>query len=152
VKAFASVGVHFTGLTGAVNRDSDSTTASVGHGPGGSDEATKTWVDASISLTPTITDAAGGSQLMTCEIQQDTGDGNGLASAPDGTECDWTIPSGPHSGGSQDSSCTTAGGTCTFTVDDGDSALGTDAIHATTTFLVGGVSLTRSTDASVTWQ
>src|SRR5205807_1016677 len=48
VKAFASVSVHFTGLT--VNRDSDSTTASVGHGPGGTDEATKTWV------VPVVTD------------------------------------------------------------------------------------------------
>ena len=42
-------------LVGGVSltRDSDSTTAAIGHGPGGTDEATKTWEGGGGQITPT---------------------------------------------------------------------------------------------------
>ncbi len=116
----------------------------------------KTWVDANISLSPgTANNPVGTSHTVTCTINQNTG--SGFVAAPDGTECDWSITAGPNSG--QSGHCNTTGGTCTFTYSDTGGA-GTDTIHATTTFLVDGLSLTRSTgdgvsndgsDAKKTW-
>jgi hypothetical protein len=148
----------FTVHTLSVTR---STLASGSDSSGDGLDVSKTWVDANISLSPlTPTNSAGGSQLVTCTIAQDTG--SGFVAAPDNTECDWSITAGPHVG-AQSGSCFTTGGSCTFTVDDGDSATGTDTIHATTTFSVDGLPLTRSTlpsgtdpsgdstDASLQW-
>lgn len=116
------------------------------HGDG--TDVAKTWVDAHILLSPlTAANPAGGSQTMTCTIEQKTGAAFGAA--PDGTGCAWSITGGPHSG-AQSGSCSTTGGTCQFIVSDADLATGTDTIHATTTFLVAGLSLTRSTLASGT--
>jgi hypothetical protein len=110
-------------------------------------DVTKTWVDANISLSPfSATNTAGGSQTMTCTIQQDTG--SGFVPAPDGTECDWSITAGPNSPAS--GFCDTSGGMGTCTFADSDTDAGTDTIHATTTFTVHTLSLTRSTLASGT--
>jgi hypothetical protein len=125
-----------------------STLASGTDSSGDGTDVAKTWVDANISLSPlTATNLAGTSHTVTCTIKQNTG--SGFVAAPDGTECDWSITAGPNSGKS--GSCTTSGGTgtCQFTYSDTGGA-GTDTIHATTTFSVAGLSLTRSTLASGT--
>jgi len=84
---------------------------------------------------------------VTCTINQDIGDGNGFVPAPDGTPCNWSIPAGPNH--TQSGSCPTTGGTgkCTFTYN-GSSVPGIDTIHASTTFTVNTVNLTRSTLAT----
>ena len=86
---------------------------------------------------------------MTCTINQDIGNGSGFAVAPNGTPCNWSITAGPNN--SQSGSCTTTGGTgtCTFSYV-GSSVPGIDTIHASTTFTVNTVSLTRTTLASGT--
>ena len=76
VKAFAYVSVHFTELT--VQRDSDSATASVGHGPGGTDEATKTWVDAYIQISPlTASNEVETNHVLTVTVKTNDGSGSG---------------------------------------------------------------------------
>src|SRR5262249_55478846 len=78
VQAFASVTVHFAGGA-VVSRDADSTTGTTGHGPGGSDEATKKFVDANISITPQLaSNERGQPHTFTVTVLKDTGDGNGL--------------------------------------------------------------------------
>ncbi len=131
-----------------------STQASSTDSHGDGVDVSKTWVDANISLSPaSATPDAGGSQVMTCTIQQDKGHGGGFVPGPDNTECDWSITAGPHVG-TQGGSCLTMNGSCTFSVDDSDLQTGTDTIHATATITVGGIPLSRSTspDASIAWQ
>jgi hypothetical protein len=121
------------------------------HGDGG--DATNTWVDAQILLSPLSNTASVGTPMtppMTCTINQDTGNGSKFQAVPDGTECDWKVTAGPHTG--QHGSCTTTGGSCQFSVSDSDIQGGFDTIHATTGsgFSVGGLSLNRSTLTSGT--
>jgi hypothetical protein len=108
-----------------------------------------TVVDASISLSPaTGTNEVGKtSNSVTCTIKQDTG--SGPAAAPNGTPCNWSITAGPNN--TQSNSCNTTGGTgtCTFAYT-GSGTPGIDTIHASTTFTVDTVSLSRSTLGSGT--
>ena len=162
VKAFAYVSVHFTGLT--VQRDSDSATASVGHGPGGTDEATKTWVDAYIQISPlTASNEVGTNHVLTVTVKTNDGSGSGYQPASgvsvtasltnsNGATADFVLTGA--------NSCTTgASGTCTVTIK--SPAAGQTTINAATSGLtVGGVALSRATgdtksqdslDATKTW-
>jgi hypothetical protein len=133
------------------------TTSDGAHSDGAS--AVETYVDANISLSPpTATNEVGTTHKVTCTIKQDTGDGNHFVAAPDGTTCTGSVLAGGPNARSI-GSCTTTGGTCDITYSD-TGGTGTDTIHATTTFSVGGVSLTRATgdgvssdgsDVSKTW-
>ncbi len=121
-------------------------TASDGHGNTSAPASSSPWtiVDANISLSPaTATNEVGTTHTVTCTIKQDIGDGHGFKSAPNNTPCNWSITTGPNH--TQSGSCNTSGtGTCQFTYN-GTGGPGTDTIHATTTFTVNTVLLTRST-------
>ena len=112
---------------------------------GGSGNASKTWVDANIQISPgTATNPVGTNHVLTCHINVNPG--TGFVNAPDGTTCTVTIISGPGTPASQN--CTTSGGTgsCTATIT--SATAGTTTVSASTTVSVGGVSLTRTTNGT----
>ena len=113
-------------------------------------DVTKTWVDANVSLSPlSATNEVGTSHTVTCTIQQDKGHGGGFVVAPDGTTCNGSVlAGGPNAGSIGSCTVTNSLGTCTISYT-GSGGTGTDTIHATTTFMVGGVTLTRSTGSAV---
>jgi hypothetical protein len=148
VKAFAYVTVHFAGgLT--IDRDADSTTPT-SHGPGGTDEASKTWVDANISITPAFgTNATGVDHTLTAHVQVDTGNGVGFGNPPDGTvTVNFTLSNDATATATFDgpSSCTIVGGICTVNIK--SPTPGVTTVNATTSLSVGGVPLTRGTGPS----
>jgi hypothetical protein len=111
---------------------------------GDSADAHKTYVDATIAVTPlTATNAVNQAHLITATVQQNTG--SGFVAAPNGTLVTFSLPT--NTAGAtfvgNVSTCTTTGGTCSVSIN--TSTPGLVVIHATTTFSVGGVSLTRST-------
>ena len=137
-------------------------TVSDGHGNTSDPASSSSWtvVDLSISLSPpTATDDAATSSptLTTCTINQDTGGGPVAAF---GATCNWSVTGSGPNGGVKSGFCTTGvTGTCTFSYTD-SGGTGTDTIHATTTFSVSGLSMTRATgdgirsdgsDVSKTW-
>ena len=110
----------------------------------------KTWVDANIQISPlTATNLIGVTHTLTAHVNVNAGSGAGYVSAPDGTEIDFSIVSGP--GSLSASSCVTSGGTgsCSVDLTNLDTA-GTTVVNASTTVSVGGVSLTRSTNDGLT--
>src|SRR6266542_1619439 len=112
---------------------------------GNSGPATKTWVEGNIQITPaTDTDAINDIHTLTGHVNINSG--GGLANAPDGTTISFAIASGPGVLGA--SSCTTTGGTGSCTVAISSATAGTTTLNATTTVLVGGVSLTFTTNGS----
>jgi hypothetical protein len=130
--ATATAMVTMGGVT--VTRSTDST-----HGSSG--PATKTFVDGSISLTPlTATNFVGQVHTITAIVTQDSGTGPGLAP---GVTVNFTIVSGDATFVGAES-CVTGGlGTCTIDITSPNA--GTNVIHATATWTVNGVSITRST-------
>ncbi|HET9564071.1 MAG TPA: SpaA isopeptide-forming pilin-related protein [Mycobacterium sp.] len=116
-------------------------------GPGGSGAATKVFVDAKISVSP-LTDTNGITELhtITATVQQDAGNGSGFVNAPDGTLVTFTllnntanavfVPAGVNT-------CNTTGGSCSIQIT--SATAGSVDVNASTTFSVGGVSLTRAT-------
>ena len=130
-----------------------SLTRSTGTGGLNSGDAHKTYVDAQIDLTPlTATNPVGQAHTITATVQQDDGiaapggdNVNGFGPAPNGTLVTFSLLNNTANasfvGGV--STCTTTGGSCSVQINS-NQAGGVD-IHATTTFSVGGLSLTRST-------
>ncbi len=103
-----------------------------------------TIVDASIVLSPlAATNAVGANHVITVTVNQN--DGTGVTPAPNGTLVTFSLvnSNGATASFVGGNTCTTTGGTCTVTIN--SPTAGSVAIHATTTFLVGGVSLTRAT-------
>ena len=111
--------------------------------------------DARISISPLDdTNGIGEAHTLTATVQQDDkkaanpGGGDavtGFGPAPNGTLVTFSLTNSNGAtatfvGGN---TCTTTGGTCTVTIN--SPTAGTVVIHATTTFSVNGVSLTRST-------
>lgn len=152
----------------SLTRDTDPATSTPA-GPGGSGPATKTFVDASIALSPlTATNLVRAPHTVTATVKQDDGlasggDGvNGFGPAPDGTlVCfyvannltdvsfnDASLPADCNGDGNpnNDTTRTTSGGTASITFT--STTPGTVTIYATTTFNVGGVSLTRDSDST----
>ena len=118
------------------------------HGPGGTGPATKTYVNALITLSPiTATDPVGDTHTLTATVTQDNGSGSGAKPVPDGTVVSLSIVSGP--GTLSSATCTTSGGTGTCTDTLTSAVAGTTTIHATVTVTVLGVTLDRSTGDSV---
>jgi len=74
------------GTAADVVRDTDSATASIGAGIGGSEtDAVKTYVDAYITITPAeATNNVGEQHTFTVTVKKDLGDGNGFVVADDG--------------------------------------------------------------------
>ncbi len=118
-------------------------------------DANKVYVDAQIDLTPlTATNEVNSAHTITATVQQDDGlatggDGvDGWAPAPDGTVVTFSLlnnTAGADFVGGVDT-CTINNGLGTCSVDINTSTAGSVDIHATTTFTVAGVSLTRETD------
>ncbi len=120
---------------------------------GDSAAATKTYVDANISLTPlTANNQVGQVHTITATVMQNDGlatggDGvNGFGPAPNGTLVTFSLlnntatPPIAFVGGVN--TCTTTAGICTVQIN--SSVPGSVDIHATTTFTVNTVSLTRA--------
>ncbi len=114
---------------------------------GDSADASKTYVDANIQITPgTATNRINAVHTLTLHVN--VNDGSGFVNAPDSTVINVSKVSGP--GNLSTTSCTTSGGTgsCTDTLT--SSTSGTTVVNGSVTISVGGVSLTRATgDANV---
>ncbi len=113
------------------------------NGTGGSGSATKTYVDARISLSPSGVNAVGDPHPMTARLE--VNHGTGWAGAPAGVTITVVKLDGP--GSLSAPSCTTdAGGTCSVTLTS-DTA-GVSTVGASATMNVLGEPLTRSTSAN----
>jgi uncharacterized repeat protein (TIGR01451 family) len=111
---------------------------------GDSANAVKTWVDANIQISPlTATNQLGDPHVFTGHVNVNTGTG-GYVNAPAGTVINFTIVSGP--GSLSAASCTTVGttGSCSVTLTNTTTS-GVTTVRASTTVVVGGQSITRST-------
>jgi hypothetical protein len=147
VTGHAAADVTFGGSTFHVETDGTGTN---------SGNALKRFVDAKISIGPDATNGVGEPHTFTVNVKQDDGltaaqggDGvTGFANAPNGTKPIVTLTD---SGGAihniSSNTCAspgTSGGNCSVTFT--SNTAGTITGHATVTFSVGGVSLTRATD------
>jgi uncharacterized repeat protein (TIGR01451 family) len=158
----ATAGILVGGLT--LPRDTDPATATIGSGPGGSGPATKTFVNASIALSPlTAQNMVFEPHTVTATVKQDDGltaaqggDGvSGLANAPDGTMVVFIVDPGTATLTFTDPNLDSDNNPLTAKTSGGQAALeftsstpGTVTINASTTFSVGGVSMTRDTNPS----
>jgi len=138
-----------------LTRDTDPATTSIPAGPGGSGPATKTFVDARIVLSPaTATNLVNDAHTIVAQVWQDDGltaaqggDGvTGFAPAPNGTLVTFALT---NSGGATatfvgSNTATLSGGSGSVQIN--SATAGTVTINATTTLVVGGVTLTRDTD------
>jgi uncharacterized repeat protein (TIGR01451 family) len=118
------------------------------NGAGGSSgDAVKTFVDANIQIAPDGVNRIGDTHTFTAHVN--VNDGSGFANAS-GKLVTFSIDSGPgvlSNGNVSSTSCTTnANGNCTIDLD--SATTGVTKVSAHTTFLVGGVSLTRNTDGT----
>lgn len=111
-------------------------------GPGGNDGATKTYVDARVSVTPGGLNAVDDEHTVTATVE--TKDGNGSwVKAPAGTQVAFTrTGAGSFVGGIDD--CTTVGvsGECSIKIL--SAVAGSTEVGAATTVTVHGVSITRT--------
>ena len=114
------------------------------HGSSGS--AIKTYVDANINLSPlTAINEVGSPHTITATVQQNDGTSGWVPAV--GSTVTFSLPSNPILAsfvGGIDSCTTGTGGTCAVSINSVNP--GTVTIHATTTFPVLGVSLTRATN------
>jgi len=110
-----------------------------------SGDATKTYVDANIQISPNGTNRVGASHTFTAHVNVNTG--SGFANAPANTPITFTIDSGPGTP-NPPTSCVTVGstGSCTTTIT--SAVTGVTTVSAHTTVTVGGLPLTRDTNGS----
>jgi len=118
-------------------------------GPGGTGPATKTYVSANIGLSPlTADDPVGDLHTLTATVTTNNGSGEGQPQpAPDGTVVSFALVSGPGSLASPSCTISNGLGTCTDVLT--SDVAGTSVINASTTVVVDGVTLHRSTNDSV---
>jgi uncharacterized repeat protein (TIGR01451 family) len=110
-------------------------------------DAVKTFVDAKIQLTPpSAINPVSTNHVLTARVEVNAGSGS-FGPAPDGTKISFTIDSGPGSLTTANP-CTTSGGTGSCTVTLTSATPGTTVVSAHVTLSVGGVPLTRNTDAT----
>ena len=109
---------------------------------GDSPNAVKNWVDANIQISPlTDTNAIGDPHEFTGHVNVNSG--SGFVNAPAGTTINFNIVSGP--GTLTPTSCTTIGttGSCTVTLN--NATPGVTTVRASTSVVVGGLTLNRAT-------
>ncbi|MFM7225204.1 MAG: beta strand repeat-containing protein [Actinomycetota bacterium] len=141
----ASASVTINGVVGSatVSRSTASTP-----GPGGTNGSVKTWVDASIVITPSDTSEVGGTLTFVVTVRKDLGDGNGLVPAPGvsvtGSLAQLFGATATITAGTCESSVTDASGVCFFTVT--SPTTGRTVGNAAATIVVAGVSIDRDTD------
>ncbi|SHJ43564.1 hypothetical protein SAMN02745751_02568, partial [Dethiosulfatibacter aminovorans DSM 17477] len=116
--------------------DFDVSTNGTGNNSG---PATKTWVDAKISIAADDTNEINDTHTFTATVMID--EGNGWINAPNGTTVNFYIDSGP---GALSNVTTTSGGQAT--VDLTSSSAGITVVSASVNINVGGVPLSRSTN------
>ncbi len=129
-----------TGVSGTFTRTTDTT-----HGSSGA--ASKTYVDASIVITPaTATNAVGTPHTITATVTST--DGTTPSNAPNGTVVTFSIASGSATFVGGTNTCSTTSGLCTVVIT--STAAGDNTIHAVTTFTPTGSAqaLTRATDGT----
>jgi hypothetical protein len=146
--ATGTADVSKTGLADVVHLKRSTDTNVAPKGPNGSGPATKTYVDARITVGPDGLNEVNDDHTVTATLE--TKDGNGpWTKAPAGTVIDFAKISGPGGFVGNDDDCTTVGttGACTVAID--SAVVGVTVVSATSTISVHGVSLKRSTDANV---
>jgi hypothetical protein len=116
---------------------------------GDSASAVKTYVDADIHITPaTAINPVGAPHVLTCHIEVNPG--TGFVNAPDTTTCTVNLLAGsvgtPTTQSCQTGPPTPGSGSCTVTINSTTS--GTSTVQATTTVIVGGQTLIRTTGDS----
>jgi hypothetical protein len=135
----------------SLTRDTDPSTASIPSGPSGSGPSVTTFVDASISVSPSVTNEVNVEQPVTVTVKQNPGTG-GSANAPDGTKPTIVLTSSLGANAPvQSNTCSSSGtttGQCTVTFT--SNTAGKVNVDASVTLTVGGVLLTRDTNASTT--
>lgn len=112
-----------------------------------SEAATKTYVDAKIVLSPlTATNNIGDAHTINATVSQNNG--SGWSAAPDNTLVTFSLVNNTAGAAfvGAVNSCTTTAGACSVQIN--TLTPGSVDIHATTTFSVGGVSLTRASDGT----
>lgn len=135
-----------TGVEDSVTLTRTTTTGQ--HGPGGNTGATKTYVDARISVGPDGLNEVNDLHTVTGTVETNNGT-SGWVAAPAGTLIDFAKMSGPGSFVGGDDDCTTLGSTGACTVQITSAVVGSTVVSATTTVTVLGVPLTRSTDSGI---
>jgi len=138
----ASVTLNLGGIS--VTRSTSSNSGSNGTGP-----ATKTYVDASISISPEqASNEVGKPHTFTVTVKQNAGDGAGFVNVPNGTKPTVTLTNTNGANALVSSnSCNTTGtvaGQCTVTFKSNSAGLVTG--NAAVTLVIGGVTLKRDTD------
>jgi hypothetical protein len=119
-----------------------SRTTATNPGPGGSDNASKVWVDANINITPaTANNPVGANHVLTITVNAingtiDAGGGTATASIVSGPGSFVGSPTCTYTGGAATASCTV-----TIT----SSTAGTTVVSATSNIPVNGVSIPRTT-------
>jgi hypothetical protein len=111
---------------------------------GDSAKATKTWVDAKISIGSDGVNEINHPHTFTGHV--DVNNGSGWVSAPNGTVINFAIGTGP--GTLSAPSCVTAGGTGSCTVDLNSLVTGVTTVNASANVTVGGLSLSRTTNGA----
>src|SRR6266511_557317 len=113
---------------------------------GGCNDANETSVvvDANIQISPNGVNRVGATHTFTAHVN--VNDGTGLQNAPDGTTINFALNSGPGTFSAAPAQCVTSGGTGSCTIGLTSNVTGVSVVAASTSVLVGGVSLTRSTN------
>jgi hypothetical protein len=110
-----------------------------------SGDAVKTYVDASIQITPQVaTNPVGSPHVLTAHVNVNPG--TGFVDAPNGTQIGFSIVSGP--GTLAQSSCVTSANTGSCQVTLNSATPGTTVVRASVTTTVNTVPLTRATDGT----
>ncbi len=113
-----------------------------------SGDATKTFVDAYITITPTETNEVGEDHTFTVTVRKDDGDDGGFVSAPDGTPVSVTLTAanGAVTNLISDTCASpgTSGGTCSVTFD--SATAGTITGHASVSLTLNGLLVSRQTN------
>src|SRR5204862_217208 len=134
------------GLT--FTRDTDPATAGIPSGPNGSGPATKTYVDANITIKPNATNEVGKPHTFTVTVKQNNGSGNGFVNVANGTKPTVTLTNSNGAAfqvsANTCSSTGTVSGKCTITFT--SQSAGQVTVNASVTVTVGGVTMTRDTD------
>ena len=142
----ASTGIGTIGATVTVNIGGVNVTRSLGDGQSGdSPKATKTWVDAQITIDADSTNEVGSDHTFTVTVKKDTGTGSFVGAAGETVAPSITgtgsIPANLD-GGTCQSGTTDSSGKCTIVVSSASTGVGT--VGATVSVNVGDVNVTRS--------
>ena len=130
----------------SVNGSASFTVATDGVSPNSSD-AVKTYVDANIQISPlSATNPVGTNHTLAGHVNVNPG--TGFVNAPDGLTITFAIVSGPGSFVGAVNTCTTAGGTGSCSVQITSPTTGTTVVSASSSPVVGGVTLPRTTNGS----